>query len=124
MHSELVVLGGGPGGYAAAFLAADEGMEVTIVESESKLGGTCLHRGCVPAKEFLEDGEDALDFLVALLNVAIVLDATKNDSAFTSDESGCICWGSNFLTGTVAKGIEIIGRKNGLRLEDAGVSNL
>ena len=53
MHSELVVLGGGPGGYAAAFLAADEGMEVTIVESESKLGGTCLLRGCIPSKALL-----------------------------------------------------------------------
>ena len=40
MHSSIVVLGGGPGGYAAAFLAADMGMEVTIVDSESGLGGT------------------------------------------------------------------------------------
>ena len=53
MHSELVVLGGGPGGYAAAFLAADEGMEVTIVEAEPKLGGTCLLRGCIPSKALL-----------------------------------------------------------------------
>ena len=53
MHSELVVLGGGPGGYAAAFLAADEGMEVTLVEAESKLGGTCLLRGCIPSKALL-----------------------------------------------------------------------
>jgi len=53
MHSELVVLGGGPGGYAAAFLAADEGMQVTIVEQELKLGGTCLLRGCIPSKALL-----------------------------------------------------------------------
>lgn len=53
MHSELVVLGGGPGGYAAAFLAADEGMQVTIVESEPRLGGTCLLRGCIPSKALL-----------------------------------------------------------------------
>jgi dihydrolipoamide dehydrogenase len=53
MHSELVVLGGGPGGYAAAFLAADEGMEVTLVEAESRLGGTCLLRGCIPSKALL-----------------------------------------------------------------------
>lgn len=53
MHSELVVLGGGPGGYAAAFLAADEGLEVTIVEAESRLGGTCLLRGCIPSKALL-----------------------------------------------------------------------
>jgi dihydrolipoamide dehydrogenase len=53
MHSELVVLGGGPGGYAAAFLAADRGVEVTIVESDARLGGTCLLRGCIPSKALL-----------------------------------------------------------------------
>lgn len=53
MHSRLVVLGGGPGGYAAAFLAADEGMEVAIVETDERLGGTCLLRGCIPSKALL-----------------------------------------------------------------------
>jgi dihydrolipoamide dehydrogenase len=53
MHSPVVVLGGGPGGYAAAFLAADEGLEVTIVESNPRLGGTCLLRGCIPSKALL-----------------------------------------------------------------------
>ena len=53
MHSPLVVLGGGPGGYAAAFLAADAGMEVTIVEADPRLGGTCLLRGCIPSKALL-----------------------------------------------------------------------
>lgn len=53
MHSSVVVLGGGPGGYAAAFLAADEGLEVTVVEAEPHLGGTCLLRGCIPSKALL-----------------------------------------------------------------------
>ena len=53
MHSQLVVLGGGPGGYAAAFIAADAGQTVTIVESDSRLGGTCLLRGCIPSKALL-----------------------------------------------------------------------
>jgi dihydrolipoamide dehydrogenase len=53
MHSSTVVLGGGPGGYAAAFLAADEGLEVTIVEADPRLGGTCLLRGCIPSKALL-----------------------------------------------------------------------
>ena len=53
MDSQLVVLGGGPGGYAAAFLAADLGMQVTLVDLESRLGGTCLLRGCIPSKALL-----------------------------------------------------------------------
>ncbi|MEM9353185.1 MAG: NAD(P)/FAD-dependent oxidoreductase, partial [Planctomycetota bacterium] len=53
MHSQVVVLGGGPGGYAAAFLAADLGMEVAIVEADPRLGGTCLLRGCIPSKALL-----------------------------------------------------------------------
>ncbi|MCA9195569.1 MAG: dihydrolipoyl dehydrogenase [Planctomycetales bacterium] len=55
-HSDLVVLGGGPGGYAAAFLAADEGMQVTLVEANPRLGGTCLLRGCIPSKALLHVG--------------------------------------------------------------------
>lgn len=53
MHSQLVVLGGGPGGYAAAFLAADLGLEVILVDAEPRLGGTCLLRGCIPSKALL-----------------------------------------------------------------------
>ena len=53
MHTQLVVIGAGPGGYAAAFLAADEGLNVTIVESAPHMGGTCLLRGCIPSKALL-----------------------------------------------------------------------
>ncbi len=56
MHVPLVVLGGGPGGYAAAFLAADLGMEVTLVDRDERLGGTCLLRGCIPSKALLHVG--------------------------------------------------------------------
>lgn len=51
--TQLVVLGAGPGGYAAAFMAADLGMEVTIVNREPNPGGVCLYRGCIPSKAFL-----------------------------------------------------------------------
>ncbi|MBU6201718.1 MAG: dihydrolipoyl dehydrogenase [Acidobacteria bacterium] len=50
---DLVVIGGGPGGYAAAFYAASAGMSVALVERDT-IGGTCLNRGCIPAKAFLE----------------------------------------------------------------------
>ena len=50
---DVLVIGGGPGGYAAALYGASAGLSVAVVEKD-KVGGTCLHRGCVPAKEFLE----------------------------------------------------------------------
>jgi dihydrolipoamide dehydrogenase len=50
---DLVVVGGGPGGYGAALYAAAAGMTVAVVEKD-KVGGTCLHRGCIPAKHYLE----------------------------------------------------------------------
>ncbi|WP_420124482.1 FAD-dependent oxidoreductase, partial [Nakamurella sp.] len=55
---DLVVLGGGSGGYAAALRAAELGMSVALIEKD-KLGGTCLHWGCVPAKTLLHAAEVA-----------------------------------------------------------------
>ena len=49
----LIVIGAGPGGYAAAFLAADLGMNVTVVDMEENPGGVCLYRGCIPSKALL-----------------------------------------------------------------------
>lgn len=51
--TQLLVIGGGPGGYAAAFLAADLGMTVTLVDLEKNPGGVCLYRGCIPSKALL-----------------------------------------------------------------------
>src|SRR5262249_44695890 len=58
------VIGGGPGGYAAAFLAADLGMKVTLIDCEQNPGGVCLYRGCIPSK--------------ALLHVAKVIDESRH----------------------------------------------
>ncbi len=63
METQLVVLGGGPGGYSAAFMAADLGMQVTMIEEAPRLGGTCLLQGCIPSK--------------ALLHVARVVSETR-----------------------------------------------
>jgi dihydrolipoamide dehydrogenase len=55
--TELAVVGGGPGGYAAAFLAADLGMQVALVDTEPNPGGVCLYRGCIPSKALLHIAE-------------------------------------------------------------------
>ena len=60
----IAVVGGGPGGYAAAFLAADLGMTVTLIDPEANPGGVCLYRGCIPSK--------------ALLHVAKLIDETRH----------------------------------------------
>ncbi|MCF7521344.1 dihydrolipoyl dehydrogenase [Neisseria sp. ZJ106] len=52
---DVVVLGGGPGGYSAAFAAADEGLKVAIIERYSTLGGVCLNVGCIPSKALLHN---------------------------------------------------------------------
>ena len=84
MHSQVVVLGGGPGGYAAAFLAADLGLEVTIVEADPRLGGTCLLRGCIPSKALLHvakvvsEAEEMADWGVEFAKPSINIDKVRD----------------------------------------------
>ncbi len=54
---DLVVIGGGPGGYVAAIRAAQLGMKVACVEKRATLGGTCLNIGCIPSKALLQSSE-------------------------------------------------------------------
>ncbi len=83
MEAQLVVLGGGPGGYAAAFLAADLGMDVVIVDQEGRLGGVCLLRGCIPSKALLhvakvmEEASELSQWGVAYGKPKIDLDAVR-----------------------------------------------
>ena len=67
LQTQLLVLGGGPGGYPAAFEAADHGMQVTLVDEGVRPGGVCLNRGCIPSK--------------ALLHVAKMINETRESSA-------------------------------------------
>lgn len=53
LKTEIVVVGGGPGGYTAAFYAADLGKKVILIEKDKRLGGVCLNRGCIPSKALL-----------------------------------------------------------------------
>ena len=54
---DVAVIGAGPGGYAAAFRAADLGKQVILIEKNSELGGVCLNRGCIPSKALLHIGK-------------------------------------------------------------------
>src|SRR6202035_5316163 len=66
-HYDIVVLGGGSGGYACALRAAELGKRVALIEKD-KVGGTCLHRGCIPTK--------------ALLHAAEVADSSRESASF------------------------------------------
>jgi len=66
--TQVAVIGGGPGGYAAAFRAADLGLQVTLIDNEKNPGGVCLYRGCIPSK--------------ALLHAAKLLNETREASAW------------------------------------------
>jgi dihydrolipoamide dehydrogenase len=67
-NSHVVVIGAGPGGYAAAFYAADLGMKVSLVDPAENPGGVCLYRGCIPSK--------------ALLHVAKLVEEAKHADAW------------------------------------------
>lgn len=61
MSTDLLVIGGGPGGYGAAFRAADLGLDVIMVDPSPRPGGVCLHKGCIPSKTFLHLAELIFD---------------------------------------------------------------
>jgi dihydrolipoamide dehydrogenase len=71
MATRIAVVGAGPGGYAAAFYAADLGMQVTLIDPEKNPGGVCLYRGCIPSK--------------ALLHVAKVVDEARHATEWGID---------------------------------------
>jgi dihydrolipoamide dehydrogenase len=83
LEVEVAVIGGGPGGYAAAFRAADRGFEVALINQEERLGGVCLLRGCIPAKVLLEvaslihDGREARSWGLEYGDFEIDLDALR-----------------------------------------------
>src|SRR5436190_3256153 len=68
LSTQLAVVGAGPGGYAAAFLAADLGLAVTLIDPEVNPGGVCVYRGCIPSK--------------ALLHVAKLVDESRHAKAW------------------------------------------
>jgi dihydrolipoamide dehydrogenase len=84
VKTQLVVIGAGPGGYAAAFYAADRGMQVTLVDPEKNPGGVCVYRGCIPSKALLHvadvitESAHAADFGVTFEKPKVDLDKLRD----------------------------------------------
>jgi dihydrolipoamide dehydrogenase len=106
-EKKLLVIGGGPGGYTAAFLAADLGMKVTLVDANPSPGGVCLHRGCIPSK--------------ALLHVAKLITETKQAKQWGIEFPEPIIhldklrdW-KNKVVSKMAGGLTMLTKKRGIR---------
>ena len=107
----LVVLGAGPGGYSAAFYAADQGYKVTLVDASDKLGGVCLHRGCIPSKALLhvsglmakirQAKDFGVDFNIPHIDLKILNDWKEGIVSKVSDGLGQLCKqrGITYVTG-------------------------
>lgn len=95
---KLTIIGGGPGGYTAAFAAAKAGAEATLIE-RAHLGGTCLHTGCIPTKT-LRSSADALDTVARLREFGIAGDCTA-----TPDMSAIVAR-KRKVTATLQTGLE------------------
>ncbi len=111
IKTEIVVVGGGPGGYAAAFYAADKGKKVILVEQDKRLGGVCLNRGCIPSK--------------ALLNAThLVTEARESEqrgisfAAPTIDLAKLRAWKDSILS-KLGQGIAQLAQKRGVQVLQA-----
>jgi len=108
-ETDLLIIGGGPGGYSAAFRAAELGVKTTIVDRREALGGVCLHEGCIPSKTLLHavqcirQAETARSFGISFSQPDIDLDELRQ-------------WVQRTVA-TLAKGLGGIGKK--LKVEQA-----
>ena len=106
IETEIVVVGAGPGGYAAAFYAADKGKKVLLIEKDDRLGGVCLNRGCIPSK--------------ALLNASHMIHAAKESAergiSFgepTMDLDRLREWKNSVVT-KLSGGIQVLAKNRGV----------
>ena len=104
MTYDLVVIGSGPGGYSAAIRAGQYGLKTAIVEKDPKLGGTCLHVGCIPTKSLLHTADVWGHFLHSA-EEGILCDNPKIDYAKVLDRK-------NKIVAKHAKGVEFLMKKN------------
>lgn len=107
-NTDLLILGGGTGGYVAAIKAAQAGLEVVLVEKD-KLGGTCLHRGCIPTKALLRSAELFNEFKAANEFGLELAGEVKVDFAKIQARK-------NKITSQLHKGVESLMKKNKIRV--------
>ncbi|MBM3795517.1 MAG: dihydrolipoyl dehydrogenase [Acidobacteria bacterium] len=104
MSYDLVIIGSGPGGYSAAVRAGQYGLKTAIIEKDPKLGGTCLHVGCVPTKAMLHSAE-VWDYFQHSLEQGIHCDGARLDLPLVLDRK-------NKIVAKHARGVEFLMKKN------------
>ncbi len=108
IETEIVVVGGGPGGYTAAFYAADRGKKVILVEKTGKLGGACLNRGCIPSKALLHAALTVKEAREAA-HMGISFEEPKIDVAKLRD------W-KNSIVEKLSQGVSMLASKRGVQV--------
>src|SRR5215213_5555285 len=91
MSYDLVIIGSGPGGYSAAVRAGQYGLKTAIIEKDPKLGGTCLHVGCIPTKALLHSA-DVWDYFTHSADEGIHCDNPRLDFPAISDRKNKVEW--------------------------------
>lgn len=130
-ETEVLVIGSGPGGYAAAFRAADLGLDVTMVDTALRPGGVCLHKGCIPSKTFLflseliHDAKRAETMGITFGQPRIDLDAlrTWKDKVIDQMANGLVSL-SNRRGVQVLRGRAEFESSDTVRLHDAEISHI
>jgi dihydrolipoamide dehydrogenase len=102
---DVIVIGGGPGGYVCAIRAAQLGLKAACVESRETLGGTCLNIGCIPSKALLQSSENYDEARHAFADHGVIVDGVKLDLARMMARKGEV-------VGANVKGVEFLFRKN------------
>jgi len=106
---DVVVLGGGPGGYSAAFRCAELGLETVVVDAGKRLGGACLYEGCIPSKAFLHvaavigEAERAKEFGLDFGEPRITLDPLRK-------------WKAERVVGRLARGLASVAKGKGVEV--------
>jgi dihydrolipoamide dehydrogenase len=106
---DVAVIGGGPGGYSAAFRCAELGLETVIVDADKRLGGTCLYEGCIPSKALLHvagvigEAERAREFGVDFGEPRVSLDPLRK-------------WKTERVVGKLARGLAAVAKSKGVEV--------